>query len=147
MTKEYLKMTDAFKIGDGSTRSTLSESTINGTVLILQGGRAQYAVHAINSHDELVAEVERLRGSLKHANAQHELFERQYYLEKDDHEKLQAYVADLRHEISLLSNVLDEVDRVISERIKNGAYDLDDISAEVSQAIERLDRDTELMLT
>ena len=31
--------------------------------------------------------------------------------------------------------------RVISERIKNGAYDMDDISAEVSQAIERLNKD------
>jgi len=58
-----------------------------------------------------------------------------------------AEIERLRGELYVVSNVLDEVDRVISERIKNGAYDLDDISAEVSQAIERLNRVTELMLT
>ena len=31
------------------------------TLIELSGSPAQYAVHAINSHDELVAEVERLR--------------------------------------------------------------------------------------
>ena len=63
--KQFLKMADVFKIGDGSTRSTLSESTINGTVLILQGGRAQYAVHAINSHDELVRQRDKLLDAMR----------------------------------------------------------------------------------
>ena len=34
------------------------------TLIELSGSPAQYAVHAINSHDELVAEVERLRQAL-----------------------------------------------------------------------------------
>ena len=45
----------------------------------------------------------------------------------------------LSGELSSAASVLYEVDRVISERIKNGAYDLDDISAKVSQAIERIE--------
>ena len=100
MTKEYLKMADGFKGGAKWFGDALREETGAADELI------NSAVHAINSHDELVAEVERLRG-----------------------------------ELSVVGSVLNEVDRVISERVKNGAYDMDDISAEVSQAIERLNRD------
>ena len=105
MTKEYLKMADEFSlpVEDDTIeiycRQHIGESFESGEM---------YAAHAINSHDELVAEVERMRG-----------------------------------ELSAASNVLDEVDRVVTERIKNGAYDLDDISAEVSQAIERINRDAD----
>ena len=94
MTEPYLKMVDAFPV-------LISVDELSATFV---HPKAKYAAHAINSHDELVAEVERLRG-----------------------------------ELSSAASVLDEVDRVISERIKNGAYDLDDISAEVSQAIERIE--------
>ena len=59
MTKEYLKMADEFSLPvDGDTieiycRQHIGESFESGEM---------YATHAINSHDELVAEVERLRG-------------------------------------------------------------------------------------
>ena len=59
------------------------------------------------------------------------------------HDALVAEVEQLRGELCVASNTLDEVDRVISERIKNGAYDLDDISSEVSHALERLNRDAD----
>ena len=108
MTKEYLKMADVFRGCEVSTRIKLSADFKNGAVLILHGCQAEHASHAITSHDELVEEVERLRG-----------------------------------ELSVASNALDEVDRVISERIKNGAYDLDDISSEVSYALEQLNRDAD----
>jgi hypothetical protein len=35
-------------------------------------------------------------------------------------------------------NALYGVELVIAERIKNGAYDLDDIAGEVSQAMDRI---------
>ena len=63
----------------------------------------QYADHAINSHDVLVAEVERLTKSA---------------------------------ELAIMT--LEEVDRVLTERIKNGAYDLDDISGEVTYALDKI---------
>ena len=51
MTKEYLKMADVFPRGaDMHDISDESSSVV-----------CNYAVHAINSHDELVADVERLR--------------------------------------------------------------------------------------
>ena len=58
MPKEYLKMADEFSLPvDGDTieiycRQHIGESFESGEM---------YATHAINSHDELVAEVERLR--------------------------------------------------------------------------------------
>jgi len=63
--------------------------------------------HAINSHDELVVEVERLTASLNHANSNHELFERQYYLEKDKCEDLQAEVERLRDMVIRMQTYLD----------------------------------------
>ena len=98
--KEYLKMADVFV----RTSVEALERHINDGHMSKDA--AKYAAHAINSHDELVAEVEMLRG-----------------------------------ELSAAESVLSEVDRVVTERIKNGSYDLDDISAEVSQAISRLNRD------
>ena len=99
ITKEYLKMADAFA---NDSVESLEQHIYTG---YLSKHCCEYAAHAINSHDELVTEVKRLRG-----------------------------------ELSVASNVLDEVDRVISERIKNGAYDLDDISAEVLYALEQLNK-------
>ena len=98
--KQYLKMADVF------AHDSVEELEQHIYAGYMSKHCSEYAAHAINSHDELVAEVERLRG-----------------------------------ELSVVGSVLNEVDRVISERIKNGAYDLDDISAEVSQALERLNRD------
>ena len=105
MTKEYLKMADMFElpVNDDDRKAAVdlfshmvtTPYSVDYTVTM-----SKYAAHAINSHDELVAEVERLRSELSEA-----------------------------------SNVLDEVDRVISERIKNGAYDLDDVSAEVRRLL------------
>lgn len=105
MTKEYLKMADMFElpVNDDDRKAAVdlfshmvtTPYSVDYTVTM-----SKYAAHAINSHDDLVAEVERLRSELSEA-----------------------------------SNVLDEVDRVISERIKNGAYDLDGISAEVRRLL------------
>lgn len=80
--KEYLKMSEVFEgevkavyldgdaidelvYGDGcGTNWTIEDS---GYWLATTYEHARYAAHAINSHDELVAEVERLRKSLKWA--------------------------------------------------------------------------------
>ena len=55
MTKEYLKMADAF-VHDGV--EALEQHIYAG---YMSKHCCEYAAHAINSHDELVAEVERLR--------------------------------------------------------------------------------------
>lgn len=54
MSEQYLKMADVFAHGDVKTRATLSANILSGTALILHGEQAEYAAHAINSHDELV---------------------------------------------------------------------------------------------
>ena len=68
MTKEYLKMADVFDesvdaiathYGITNAIVELSSATLGDFVTLTH---AQYAAHAINSHDGLVAEVERLRG-------------------------------------------------------------------------------------
>ena len=63
MTKEYLKMADVFfKAVDPSD---FSLNTPSVSVYMDDGvSPHEYAAHAINSHDELVAEVERLRAEL-----------------------------------------------------------------------------------
>ncbi len=63
--KEYLKMADAFphaKAGKSPVKPWVS-----GEYFVFYENQAEYAAHAINSHDELVAEVERLRGKLQDA--------------------------------------------------------------------------------
>lgn len=110
---KYLKMADVFdgrvnvkhidsacihelKYGDESgSNYTLQD---DGFWMLARKEHAKYAAHAINMHDELVAEVDMLTSSLNHANSNHELFERQYYLEKDKCEDLQAEVERLRGE-------------------------------------------------
>ena len=99
ITKEYLKMADVF---DDASQEYIEQLLYSG---FMSKDSCELIAHAVSSHDEIVEDVERLRG-----------------------------------ELSVVSSVLDEVDRVISERIKNGAYDLDDISAEVSYALELLNR-------
>ena len=49
--KEYLKMADVF-------RDVVQPERFN---YAMANPKATYAAHAVNSHDELVAEVERLR--------------------------------------------------------------------------------------
>lgn len=68
--KQFLKMADVFQSGAVSTRTALSANIQNGTALILHGCQAEYAAHAINSHDELV----RLRDELLAALEAHEKF-------------------------------------------------------------------------
>ena len=64
MTKEYLKMADAFRdemrvVGDSNN---LIADDVGIIIGCYSGDKmAEYVLHAINSHDELVAEVERLR--------------------------------------------------------------------------------------
>lgn len=102
---KYLKMADVF-VGEYKPKRRIDAwppSRYGETLIELSGSPAQYAAHAINSHDELVAEVERLR---------------------------------MHSELAIIT--LEEVDRVLTEKIKNGAYDLDDISGEVAYALERL---------
>ena len=60
---KYLKMADVF-VGEYKPKRRIDAwppSRYGETLVELSGSPAQYAVHAINSHDELVAEVERLR--------------------------------------------------------------------------------------
>ena len=67
--KEYLKMSDVF-IGkyNANRRTEAHPSWRHGENYIeLYGAPADYAAHAINSHDELVADVERLRGMVQDA--------------------------------------------------------------------------------
>ena len=93
---KYLKMADVFDLPILGSRAEFFP-------LCLNESSAMIAAHAINSHDELVAEVERLT---KYA------------------------------ELAIMT--LEEVDRVLTERIKNGAYDLDDISGEVTYALDKI---------
>lgn len=67
MTKEYLKMADVFDESVDSVEEHygITNAIVDGSSATLGDfvtiKYAQYAAHAINSHDELVAEVERLR--------------------------------------------------------------------------------------
>ena len=95
--KDYLKMAGVF-VHDSAEE--LEQHIYAG---YMSKHCSEYAAHAINYHDELVAEVERLTKSA---------------------------------ELAIMT--LEEVDRVLTERIKNGAYDLDDISGEVTYALDKL---------
>lgn len=60
--KEYLKMSDVFDCEVESDADLMFSDSL-GNIADFSGYKTQcrYAAHAINSHDELVAEVERLR--------------------------------------------------------------------------------------
>ena len=101
---KYLKMSGHF-VGNVSINADgqiCDDKYFRGSTDIAEDYYAPIC-HAINSHDELVAEVERLTKSA---------------------------------ELAIIT--LEEVDRVLTERIKNGAYDLDDISGEVTYALDKL---------
>ena len=65
--KEYLRMSDVFgvvgvKVREGNGRHVMCEDILAANCFCEDS--AEYAAHAINSHDELVAEVERLRDAM-----------------------------------------------------------------------------------
>lgn len=78
--KEYMKMSDVFgvvgvKVRDGNGRHVMCEDILAANCFCEDS--AEYASHAINSHDELVAEVERLRGIIERViYTSHEIAER-----------------------------------------------------------------------
>lgn len=66
--KEYLRMSDVFPVEiytDDESGSLIVDD--DGIILESFSGdkMADYTLHAINSHDELVAEVDRLRGLIE----------------------------------------------------------------------------------
>jgi hypothetical protein len=63
MTKEYLKMAD--KIPGVVTHGISYMRDGNGDAIV--GSKLEYAAHAISYHDELVAEVKKLRSELADA--------------------------------------------------------------------------------
>ena len=74
--KEYLKMSDVFDGLISVSGETIDNFTYYGICgsnhsyyakFDVNGKAAKYTAHAINSHDELVAEVERLRGMVQDA--------------------------------------------------------------------------------
>ena len=72
MTKEYLKMADVFE-GRISSLYTTEVHDKCGCICDAESGEwARYIAHAINSHDELVAEVERLRGVIDELERENE---------------------------------------------------------------------------
>lgn len=68
--KEYLKMADIFgdisvKVRGSNGRHVMCEDILTANCFCTDS--ANHIAHAINSHDELVAEVERLRRQLAYA--------------------------------------------------------------------------------
>ena len=84
--KEYLKMSDVFDGLISVSGETIDNFTYYGICgsnhsyyakFDVNGKAAKYTAHAINSHDELVDEVERLRGIIERViSTSHELAER-----------------------------------------------------------------------
>ena len=84
MTKEYLKMADVFPSGVFADHDSYEFNgwsiliDANGNLIDESGDggferdTASAIAHAINSHDELVAEVERLRGMIDALEREHE---------------------------------------------------------------------------
>ena len=66
MTKEYLKMADG--LGDTS-QEYIEQLLYSG---IISKDSCELMAHAVSSHDELVAEVERLRGMIDALEREHE---------------------------------------------------------------------------
>ena len=97
--KEYLRMSDVFgvvgvKIREGNGRNVMCEDILAANCFCADS--AEYAAHAINSHDELVSKLD------------------------------------------CAESTIYEVERVLSEMQRNGAYGLDDVIAEVECCIKRL---------
>ena len=97
--KEYLRMSDVFgvvgvKVREGNGRHVMCEDILAANCFCEDS--AEYAAHAINSHDELVSKLD------------------------------------------VAESTIYEVERVLSEMQRNGAYGLDDVIAEVECCIKRL---------
>ena len=97
--KEYLRMSDVFgvvgvKVREGNGRHVMCEDILAANCFCADS--AEYAAHAINSHDELVSKLD------------------------------------------VAESTIYEVERVLSEMQRNGAFGLDDVIAEVECCIKRL---------
>ena len=97
--KEYLMMSDVFgvvgvKVREGNGRHVMCEDILAANCFCEDS--AEYAAHAINSHDELVSKLD------------------------------------------IAESTIYEVERVLSEMQRNGAFWLDDVIAEVECCIKRL---------
>lgn len=97
--KEYLRMSDVFgvvgvKVREGNGRHVMCEDILAANCFCEDS--AEYAAHAINSHDELVSKLD------------------------------------------CAESTIYEVERVLSEMQRNGAFGLDDVIAEVECCIKRL---------
>ena len=68
MTKEYLKMSDYFAGEIEQDDIVILDCGLD----TISHAPEEAAAHAINSHDELVAEVERLRGMIDALEREHE---------------------------------------------------------------------------
>lgn len=97
--KEYLRMSDVFgvvgvKVREGNGRHVMCEDILAANCFCADS--AEYAAHAINSHDELVSKLD------------------------------------------CAESTIYEVERVLSEMQRNGAFGLYDVIAEVECCIKRL---------
>lgn len=97
--KEYLRMSDVFgvvgvKVREGNGRHVMCEDILAANCFCADS--AEYAAHAINSHDELVSKLD------------------------------------------CAESTIYEVERVLSEMQRNGAFGIDDVIAEVECCIKRL---------
>lgn len=97
--KEYLRMSDVFgvvgvKVREGNGRHVMCEDILAANCFCADS--AEYAAHAINSHDELVSKLD------------------------------------------VAESTIYEVERVLSEMQRNGAFGLDDVIAEVECCIKRI---------
>lgn len=97
--KEYLRMSDVFgvvgvKVREGNSRHVMCEDILAANCFCADS--ANYAAHAISSHDELVSKLD------------------------------------------IAESTIYEVERVLSEMQRNGAFVLDDVIAEVECCIKRI---------
>lgn len=97
--KEYLRMSDVFgvvgvKVREGNGRHVMCEDILAANCFCEDS--AEYAAHAINSHDELVSKLD------------------------------------------CAESTIYEVERVLSEMQRNGAFGLDDVIADVECCIKRI---------
>ncbi len=68
----------------------------------------RYLLPALKEQDALRAEVEALTKKLNTANANHERFEREWYLRGDEIEALQARIAELEAALTEIANYAQE---------------------------------------
>ena len=111
MTKEYLKMSDAFVHND---IASLEQHIYAG---YMSKPCCEYAAHAINSHDELVAENERLREFERDAMRYHFLRDNCTIQQADSCGPI--FVMTIRRKDNLF-NIGLSIDEAMDERKTNG---------------------------